>query len=212
MKDVRFLQLGWVIAAALIAVTLVSGFQNAGIKIGVVDMAKVVEGSDFGKQNTETFRVMKTQRESVLEFIDNNRVLTLEQATRIRDLSLKTTLTAEEQAELDRIKAEVVTTFRRSQELATKTQLTQEDRTLIEEYARRSQQMDQITERWYRTFFNDMQTFTENQKVEGLNRARAAIQEVAKAESYTVILEIGIAPFGANDISDAALVAMNAKK
>src|SRR5438045_1168944 len=116
MKDTRFLQLGWVIAAACIAVMFGTGFRQTAIKIGVVDISKVVEGSDFGKANQATFNAMKTGRESLLEFIDNNRVLTNEQAQRLRDLWLKPNPTKEETAEMERIKADVVAAAKRSQE------------------------------------------------------------------------------------------------
>jgi Skp family chaperone for outer membrane proteins len=212
MKDTRFLQLGWVIAAAFIAVTLTGGFNQTAIKIGVIDISKVVEASDFGKLNQDSFTRMKVAREGLLEFIDTNRVLTNEQAQRIKDLWLKTNPTKEETAELDRLKAEVVAAAKRSAELATKPNMTPEERTLVEEYARRSQTMNDVAQRWFREFTNDMQVWADKQKLESVDRARGAITEVAKAEGYTVILEIGIAPYGANDISAAVLAKMNEKK
>ena len=35
---------------------------------------------------------------------------------------------------------------------------------------------------------------------------------MAKAQAFTVVFEVGVAPYGANDVTDAALKAMNAKK
>src|SRR4051794_5236313 len=118
MRNLRFLQLGWVVACAVIGIAFAGGFQDQTLKIGVVDISKVVEQSDFGKANQDTFNKMKSAREGLLEFIDTYRVLTNEQAQRIRDLSLKTNPTKEESAELDRIKADVVAASKRSNELA----------------------------------------------------------------------------------------------
>lgn len=212
MNETRFLQMGWVLAAALVAVMAASGFQEPAQKSGVVDIARIVEGSEFGKQNQASFAAMKKSREEVLEFLDTYRILTAEQAQRIRDLSLKPNATAEEKAELERIKAEVVATSRRSTELSTKPNLTAEERTLIEEYARRSQTMAEVTQRWLREFTNEMQTWADNQKVQSVARARKAIQDVAKAQGYTLVFEVGVAPYGANDLSDDALKAMNEQK
>ncbi len=212
MQNTRFLQLGWVIAAAFIAVALTGGFQDSTSKIGVVDISKVVEQSDFGKQNQESFNKMRAGREGLLEFIDNNRVLTNEQAQRLKEIMLKANATKEETAEADRIKAEVIAANKRSQELATKTSMTPEERTLIEEYARRSQTMNDVAQRWYREFTSDMQTWADKQKMESIEKARVAINEVAKAQGYTVVFEVGVAPYGANDMTAAALTAMNAKK
>jgi Skp family chaperone for outer membrane proteins len=211
MADSRFSQFGWVLAAALIAVLAASGFQTPAMKVGVVDISSVVEQSEFGKANTATFEKMKVARESLLEFVDNNRVLTLEQADRVKTLWLKPNPTKEESAELDTKKAEIVLAAKKSQELATKPNMSPEERTLVEDYARRSQNMEATAQRWYREFTSDMQKWADDQKLQSLAKVRAAIQEVAKAEAYTVILEVGIAPYGANDISTAVLAKMNEK-
>jgi Skp family chaperone for outer membrane proteins len=212
MNNIRFLQLGWIIAAAVIAVTAVSGFQGSAIKIGVVDISKVIEGSDLGKANQETFNKMKASREGLLEFIDTNRVLTNEQAQAIRDLWLKPNPTAEDTAALESKKAEVVAAAKKSAELATKPNMTPEERTLVEDYARRSQNMNDVAQRWFREFTNEMQSWADKQKLDSLQKARTAVQDVAKADGYTVVLEVGIAPYGANDLSEAALAKMNEKK
>ena len=212
MKQMKFDKLGWITAAALAGVMLGSGFQGGSDKSGVVDIAKVVEMSDFGKQNQDTFQKMKSAREGVLEFIDQYRVLTNEQAMKIRDLSLKETLTAEEKAELERVKGEVMLADKKSKELVTKTNLTPEERTLMQEYASRSQNMEQTAGRWYQQFTGELETWTNKQKIASIDRARAAIQEVARAQGFTIVFEVGVAPYGANDLSDGTLKAMNAKK
>ncbi len=206
-------QMGWVVAAAFAAVTFASGFQTPSMKFGVVDIAKVVENSSYGKETQTMFRQMQASREGLLEFIDTNRVLTTEQAQRLRDLTIKTNPTNEEKAELERIKAEVITANKKWAELSTKAAgLTAEERTLLEDYARRSQAMSEFADRLLKQFTNEIQGWASDQKVKGLERARTSVQEVAKAEGYNVVFEIGIAPFGANDLTDAALKAMDAKK
>jgi Skp family chaperone for outer membrane proteins len=203
---------GWMIAALLLGVFAAVGFQDASNKIGIVDISKVVEMSDFGKANQASFNQMKTAREGVLEFIDTYRVLTVEQATRFRDLSIKPTPTAEEKAELERIKADVMAADKKNKELSVKANLTPEDRALIEEYSKRANNMEMTAGRWLREFTNELQGWADKQKLTSLDRARAAVQEVAKAQGFTVVFEVGVAPYGANDITDAALKAMNAKK
>lgn len=47
-------------------------------------------------------------------------------------------------------------------------------------------------------------------KAESAN-AKAALQEVAKKGGYTVILNGQVAPYGANDITDEAIKALDAK-
>ena len=212
MKKLTRNQTGW-FAAALIAGTLLGGgFLPQAEKTGVVDVQKVVEQSEFGKANQDTFSAMKSAREGVLEFIDTYRVLTPEQAQKLRELSLKQAATAPEKAELERVKADVIAADKKSKELSTKTNLSPEERTLMEDYAKRSQAMEATAQRWFREFTNEMQTWADAQKLASVDKARAAIQEVGKAGGYTIVFEVGVAPYGANDLTDAALKAMNAKK
>lgn len=208
----RFSMAGWLVAAAMGGAWFSSGFQSPSLKLGVVDVNRIVEASDLGKTNAATLKSMKTARENVLEFIDTYRVLTPEQATRIRDLWLKPTRTKEEDAELERIKAEVISSNKRLQELSTKTNLTPEERTLMEEYARRSQMMNEQATRWLREFTDEIQSWIDGAKADSYQKARAAISEVATKDGYNMVFESTVCPYGANDVSEAALAAMNVKK
>jgi Skp family chaperone for outer membrane proteins len=210
MKE-KLNQLGWVLAAALAAVMVSSGFQDTAAKFAVVDIPSLVDKSNFGKQNQDTFNLMKKGREELLEFVDTNRVLTNEQAQQLRDLSLKSTPSADDTAKIATLKAEIVASRKKADELALKTNLTPEERTLMNDFAQRSQNAAEITRRWYQEFMTEMQTWADKQKLASVDRARAAIQEVAKQQGFTVVFEVNYAPYGANDITDQALKAMNAK-
>ncbi len=212
MKSAKLLQLGWALLLAFAAVAIAGGFQGNAVKLGVVDITQVVEKSEFGVLNATTYKTLQKAREQLLEFLDTYRVLTTDQAVRIRDLTLKENASDAEKAELERIKAEVIAADKRSRELATKANMTPEERTLVEEYARRAQTMAEVQSRWFREFTSQLQEWSDKQKVAGLQKARDAIKEVAKAQGFTVVFEVGIAPYGADDITDATLAAMNAKK
>lgn len=204
-------RLGW-IAFAILGVTLfTSGFQGASDKTAVVDLTRAIEASNFGKQSEATFAAMKAQREELLSFIDTNRVLTNEQAQKLRELWVKPNLTEPEKLELDRLKADIVAAAKRSQELAGKPNISAEERTLLEDYARRSATMDQVANRWYRDFLEEMQDWSSKQKQLSFDRARQALNGVAKAQGYTLVFESGIAPFGANDLTEATIQALNAQ-
>jgi Skp family chaperone for outer membrane proteins len=207
-----FDQLGWIFAAAMAGVMLASGFQSPTDKTGVADISKIIEGSNAGKANQTQFGVMKQARQDFLEFIDQNRVLTTEQAQRLHDLAIKENRTEAENAEMARIKADVVDQAKRSQDLAGKQTLTPEDRNLMDEYSRRSQAMNTAEERWYNEFTSEMQDWADKRKLDLVQKARDAISQVAKSQGYTVVFEVGIAPYGANDLTDSALQAMNAAK
>ena len=205
-------KIAYLVAAAAVGVVAASGFQDAQTKMGVVDISDVVEQSDFGKANQKDFNDMKSAREGILEFIDTYRVLTNEQALKLRELSLKANASAAEKAELETLKATIITSDKKSKELATKANLTPEERTLMQDYAQRSQTMEQVAQRWFREFTNEMQQWADKQKAASIQKARESVSEVGKQGSYTIVFESGIAPYGANDLTQPALKAMNAKK
>ncbi len=210
MKTDKLTKLGWIAAIALVTVWVGSGFQEGANKIAVVDIAKVVEQSNHGKANQDAFAKMKKAREDLLQFIDDNRVLTNEQAQDLRNLWLKDNATAEEKSKVERIKADVVASNKKWTELGQKPNLTPEDRTLLDEYAKRGQNMEVVARKWYGDFTNEMQAWADKQKVSSIEKARTAIQSVAKQQGFTIVFEIGIAPYGANDLTTPALQAMNA--
>ncbi|HWD38095.1 MAG TPA: OmpH family outer membrane protein [Fimbriimonas sp.] len=212
MKQIRFLQLGWAAFLALAAVMVGVGFQTPTEKIGVADINRLMVDSDFGKSLQAQLDKMRAARQDLLSFIDSNRVITMDQAYQLRDLSLKPSLTKEEQAQLDSLKAAIVAASKKWTELATKPNMTPEERTLVQDYADRAQKMAQTGNRWVQDFSNDLADWAAKQKADGNQRARGAIQDVAKAQGYTMVYDSVFAPYGANDLTDAALAAMNAKK
>ncbi len=205
-------KLGWLVAALLLGVMLGTGFQEGPLKFAVADITSVVENSDFGKKNQGDFKAMKDAREALLAFIDQYRILSVQQASELKLLSLKVPLTAEEKAKLERIKADVIAAKKKSDEIVQKQNLTPEDRKLLDEMGNQAAAMEQTAQEWLREFTNELQAWADSKKLESLNRARAAVQEVGKAQGFTLVFELGIAPYGANDITDASLKAMNAKK
>lgn len=212
MKIQHGKNLGWVMAAALAGVAFVVGFDNQTEKYGVADIATIIEKSELGKTNQTTFAAMKAAREALLQFIDQNRVMTVDHATRLRELSLKLAPTKEETAEIDRLKADATASSKRLSDLSGKPNLSDADRAIVEDSAGQSAKIEQMAQQWYKDFSQEMQDWADTQKQASIVKARTAIQEVAKVQGYSIVFEAGPAPYGANDISDAALKAMNDKK
>ena len=209
--SLRIYQFGSALAVLLLGVLFGGGFQTPAEKNGVVDINALVDGSNYGKGVRDSVEKMRSSREDVLGFIDANRVLTIEQATRLRDLTLKSNRTAPESAELDTLKATVVSTNKKWNELAIKPNLTPEEVTMQREFADRAQKMGDLGNQWVRAFTNDIDAYIEKQKTEANTRARDAITATAKAQGFTMVYDRSFAPYGANDLTDAALAAMNGK-
>ena len=204
--------LGWIAAAGLLVVAGAVGFADQTQKVGVVDIAHVLEQSDLGKANLTKFNAMKSGREALLQYLDQNRVMTVDQANRLKELSLKDAPTKDEQTELDNLKTAIGASTKRWSDLNGKPTLTADERTSMEDFARRQQAMEQLGQGWNKDFNTELQTWADKTKADSVDKARAACQQVAKADGFTVVFESGAAPFGANDLTDETLKALNEKK
>ncbi|MBV6459083.1 MAG: hypothetical protein HONBIEJF_02223 [Fimbriimonadaceae bacterium] len=211
MRKLAQSQLGWGAAALLAGIMVASGFQGAEEKTGIVDMQKMIENSEPGKKMKTTFDQMVAARNDLLEFINLNRVLTVEQAQKLKELSLKTNATEAEKAEVTRIKADVVASEKRFKELQTKA-ATDADRQLLQDFSNRAAVMTQTLERWNNDFNVEMQNWLAKERPSVYDKAKKALQDTAKAQGFSVVLDAQVAPFGANDLTDASTKALNAQK
>jgi len=205
-------QIGWVLAAALGGVMLASGFQSTGDKIAVVDLVQVATKSNIGIGNAAQFNKLKQARQDLLQFVEQNPVITTEQAQQLHDLIIKDNPTDADKASITTIETAIAATTKASQDLAAKGTLTTEETTQLNEYRHRADVMNTTEERWYTEFMNSLQDWSDSHRLDNLNKAREAVSTVAKAQAFTIVFDKGVAPYGANDLTDAALQAMNAQK
>jgi len=156
--------------------------------------------------------VMKAAREDLLKFIDDNRVLTSEQARNLRTLWLKDNPTSQDKAGLDSLKAAIVAQAKKNIELGQKPNLAPEERTLLQEYSSRSAAIERTANEWYQEFMQEIQQAAQQKRVETLTRAKSAAQSVAKGQTYSLVFDTSVAVYSTNDLTASALTAMNARK
>jgi Skp family chaperone for outer membrane proteins len=203
---------GWIVAAGLAGMMVAGGFQPAQEKTGVVDLNRMMQQSEFGKANQANINASLKARRELLEFVNTYRILTVEQAARLKELKLKAAPTQAERDEITRIENDVKASDRRRIELSQKQNLTEQDRQMLQDFASRSQAMMQTLDRWNNEFNEELGQISDQANQLTMERARAALSEVGKSQGFTVIIETRFAPYGANDVTEAALKAMNAKK
>lgn len=212
VKEKLLKNLGWALCTVLIGVLIAGGFQPAAEKSGVVDLNKVIQQSEYGKKSTADLNTALGSRRGLLEFIATHRVLTTEQAQRLKELTLKVPLTEAEKTEMEKIKGDVIASSKKRDDLTQKTQLTESESALLRDYAQRAQNMATTAERWNQEFNDDLNDLQEAARAATIERAKKALQEVAKNQSFTTIFESTVAPYGVNDLTDATIKAMNAQK
>jgi Skp family chaperone for outer membrane proteins len=203
---------GWVVAGALGIVFFAGGFQGKADKVGIVDMAKVFSDSDYAKAQTDTLRTLNTSRMDILQFLRTYPVFTPEQASRFKEISMKPMPSAPEKAELEKIKQDVINANKRFNELSTKPNPTPEEVNQLKEFVGRAQAMANTMDRWAHEFQDEVEGVQDKLRGETLDRVKAAVKEVGQKQGYTYVIVQDAAPYGANDITDEAKKAMNAKR
>lgn len=204
-------KLGWIVAAAALGLVAASGFQAGMEKTATVNLQSLVDSSNLGKKNSGVFDKMKDAREGLLRFMDENRVLTMDQANDLRTLMLMDNPTEADKSKLERVKADVVAQAKRNQELSGKTSLTPEERTLLQEYASRSAAIENLEDQWIDEFRGQMQQWAVDRKVESLQVAKQTAQQIAKEKGYSLVFDQSVAIYSPNDLTNDTLQAMNAK-
>ena len=204
--------LGWVVAAGISGWLMATGFQATTTKVGVVDVGKVFNDSDYVKSQSATLQGTVDARTAMLEFVKANRLFTDKQAAAFRDLSVKPALTPDEKTQLEKIKADVVAADKEFRDLQTKKTPTADDIKKMNDYNVEAQGMAATSMRWAQSFDQEIRDLNEKWRNEGIDRVRDAVKAVGTKQSFTIVYSNDIAPYGAIDVSDDVLKAMNSKK
>ena len=207
----KFALAGWLVAAGLGVMMVTSGFQSAESKIGVVDINAVIQQSEVGQTNQTRIRDYYAKRNNLLQFMDSYRVMSVEDAQRLRDLELKETTTEAEKQELDRIKQSAMANSRQLEILSQKQPLTDEERNQLTDFNRQSQETARMLAQLNQQFNVQFDEYNAEVREETIASAMAAAKVVGARDGYTVVLEAQFAVYGANDITAATVQAMNAR-
>ena len=205
----KFERLGWIVAAGLAGSMVGMGFQGATQKIGTVDMSKVFGDSALVKKQSEQLRTYQMARKSALEFLDQNRTLTLDEASKYATLAVKDSPTAADKTELDRLTGVANEGRGKLTALQTKVTPTAEDTKQLQDYTARSSQIQQLLQDLAGRFDQEVRTYQDKLRSDTLDKVRDAVKQVSSKQGYTVVFANEVAPYAANDITKEALDAMN---
>ncbi len=203
-------KLGWVVAAALAGSFVGMGFHAPGEKTGTVDIAKVFSDCEMVKKQSESLKNQFAVRQTLVDFLKANSFLTIDKMTKLRDLTIKTTiLTVPEKAELEAIKAEAIDNANKLRMLVSKERPTPAEVATIEELNKRKDAALTLLEQWVQGFSEDMQTKQGTSRNDVLQKIQEAIVKTAKDQGYSVVFSREAAPFAANDLTPDVTKAIN---
>lgn len=201
---------GWIVAGFLAIGMGLTGFQAGNEKTGVVDLNSVIQKCTFGIKSTEQLNNQLKIRRGLIDFVMTYKVLTREQAERLRELTLKSGATEEDKKQIEKIKADVIESDRRRNELSQKPNLTEADSAMLRDYSQRALAMEELVNRWSQTFQDDLEELQSKAREDSVAKAKESLDIVAKAGGFTIVMESTVAPFGVNDLTTAVINKMNA--
>ncbi len=211
MKN-KILGLGWLVAAAMGVTMVASGFQATGVKAGVVDMQRILSESAAGKKVRDDMSVQVDLRQGLLQFVNTNKVISAEQADKLKTLTLKPGATQADKDEVERIKTAIRNSSKKFNDLLVKASLTDAEKVEYNTMNEQRRNADNLLGQWNQEFSGDLNTMQDEMLAGVLKKAREAVQAVGKKDAYTMIFPTTVAVYASNDITDAAIKAVDEAK
>jgi Skp family chaperone for outer membrane proteins len=196
---------GWLIAAVLAGMMLGSGFQDGKEKYGVVDLRRVIVESKIDKEISGKVEAARKARVAVFNFIRDHRVITEEQASKLRTLELKETRTDAENTELTELKAAIDNAGKDYERLNGIPTPTEAERQQLMSLSRTFQNSGDILQQYQQDFVNEIESLGLKAQQEAVELAAKAAAAVAKTKGYTVMFSSTAVVFAANDITADAI-------
>ncbi len=191
-----------VLAIGMVAVLAGSGFQGGNQKIGVIDSNMVMQATAVAKNMVEDEKNLKTDRETVMQFLQRYPMIKKEDAEKFKNLSIKAKKTDPEKAELEKLKVSAQDSAKKFNELQLKSSPTQDELKLLDEFRNRKNEMDEYLQNLYKDFQAEYANIHERDQNILLEAFRAGVNEIGKKQAFTIVFDKNIAPFGASDITD----------
>lgn len=192
-----------VVALGMVVVLLGSGFQGSNAKTGVVDAIKVMEAIEVSRNYRDEEKNYFNERENALQYLNQNRVMKKEEAEKFWSLTLKANKTDAEKAELEKVKTSAAEAKKKFNDLQVKSNPTDADLKLLDDYRNRQAEMGEFGKKLVEDTQNEMRELRQKH-LNALQEAyQTALQEIGKRDGYGMIFDKNVAPFSANDVTDA---------
>ena len=191
-----------ILAIGMVAVLAGSGFQATSQKIGVIDSNVVMQQIALAKSMVEDEKNLKTDRETIMQFLQRHPVIKKEDAERFKVLSIKSNKSETEKGELERIKTMSADSIKKFKDLELKSSPTQDELKQLDEFRNRKNDMDEYLQGLYKDFQTELAGIHDKNQSIVYEAFKTGINEVGKKQAFTVVFDKNIAPFGASDVTE----------
>lgn len=198
-----------IVIAALAAMFAVSAFQTQTQKFGVVDLSEVADKSKLGAREKKEFDALRQKYTQLLQFINANKAMTGQELDKLRQLWGAEKPTPEQTKELEALKTKIQGNSDELRRLLSLLNPTPQEQQKYKDLAQLAQQTEDILPQLDQLYGTAMQAQAANKQQAVIDKARAAVNKLGQRDGYTVIFENTTAPYGANNVTDAALKIMD---
>ena len=198
-----------VFAAFLLGMFALTAWQNNTQKFGVVNLGDVAEKSKLCVREKQEFEALRTKYGSLIQFLNTNKAVAREDATKIIDIWRKDAPTAAENQQLEQLKTKAQTQSEELRRLISVLNPTAEQQSRIRELSGWSQATEDVLPQLDNLLGQAMQSRANTKQQEVLDKARAAVQKVGKRDGFTMVFESQVAVYGATDLTSEALKTMD---
>lgn len=200
----------FVISGIVIAFLSVAAFQNNTMKLGVVDLSKVAEDSKLGKRKKAEFDARRNQMAALLQFVNENRVMTRAQGNQLKTLMLLPSPSPTQAEDLKKLQDTIRAQKAELDTLMRKVGPTQAELQRANELSAMLNEAGEMAREWNQDFGTDMSQLAQQSQQEVIDKARVAAQKVGQRGGFTVVFEAGVAVYAANDVTQDAIRQMDA--
>ena len=200
-----------ILAIGVVVILAGSGFQGASQKIGVIDSNSVMQAAALARNMVEDEKNLKTDRETVMQFLQRYPVLKKDEAEKFKSLSIKSNKTDADKTELERLKTGATDSMNKFKNLELKSSPSQDELKQLDEYRNRKNEMDQYLQELFKDFQTELASIHDKNQSTVYDAFKAGINETAKKQAYTVVFDKNVAPYGANDLTEDVTKAASKK-
>jgi Skp family chaperone for outer membrane proteins len=191
---------GLVAGAGLVgALAFTVGFQQGQEKIATVNLEKVMVECSLGVSARAKITARGKVLEDMVKYMDANNVMSVDQATKIRDLTMKDSPNEADKAQLAGVQAEVKKSMDAWNALLEKKSPTKEELDAMNKLNANRTAMDGFLKGLQGDLQRDFSTYQGTQIDEVYKAAKAAIKETAAKKGYTIVLNQSAVVFSVNE-------------
>lgn len=196
---------GLVVAFGIAAVLVGSGFQEGPQKVGVVDLERVIRESKLAGELQIKLSVELARRQDILDFLESNKVMTMEQGNQIVTLSLLESPTEDEKQRLENVKQEVKAATEEYMRLNELNPPSEAERALLMQYGGLFRDTTRQIEALGATFQRSLQEIEIDAQNDAVKQAYDSTEAIAKKGAYTVVYSRTAAAYAANDVTEEVI-------